>query len=156
LVEGWDWGLAEMMGRQEQEQAKLFYEFCLEDRVPADHLSRNIDWFLIFKSPCHGTTLFYSIIGHAANRHHKQQNEALSSQSIRLSRHAPSRPAPPCRKVPRSVHEAARKVAKGVASTLEYLQSRCERKKVEILLAHLKRILKLNRLRLCGPSGAEG
>jgi hypothetical protein len=37
----------------------------------------------------------------------------------------------------------------------EYLQSRRERKKVETLFAHLKRILRLNRLRLRGPSGAK-
>jgi hypothetical protein len=35
------------------------------------------------------------------------------------------------------------------------LQSRRERKKVEMLFAHLKRILKLDRLRLRGPSGAH-
>jgi hypothetical protein len=39
--------------------------------------------------------------------------------------------------------------------TEEYRQSRRERKKVEILFAHLKRILKLSRLRLRGPSGAH-
>ena len=60
------------------------------------------------------------------------------------------------RKVPRSVHEAARDVARGLAGTPDYLQSRRERKKVEMLFAHLKRILRLNRLRLRGPSGAKG
>ena len=59
------------------------------------------------------------------------------------------------RKVPRSVHEAARDVARGLAGTPDYLQSRRERKKVEMLFAHLKRILRLNRLRLRGPSGAK-
>jgi hypothetical protein len=51
------------------------------------------------------------------------------------------------RKVPRSVHEAPREVVRGLTSTPECLQSRRERKKVEMLFAHLKRILKLNRLR---------
>ena len=64
-------------------------------------------------------------------------------------------PGQPRRKVPRSVHEAAREVARGLAGTPEYLQSRRERKKVEMLFAHLKRILRLNRLRLRGPSGAK-
>jgi len=59
------------------------------------------------------------------------------------------------RKVPRSVHEAARDVARGLAGTPDYLQSRRERKNVEMLFAHLKRILRLNRLRLRGPSGAK-
>lgn len=36
-----------------------------------------------------------------------------------------------------------------------YLTSRRERKKVEMLFAHLKRILKLDRLRLRGPDGAK-
>ena len=35
-----------MMGRRNDEQAKLFYEFRLEDCVPADHLLRKIDRFL--------------------------------------------------------------------------------------------------------------
>jgi len=64
-------------------------------------------------------------------------------------------PGQPRRKVPRSVHEAARDVVRGLAGTPEYLQSRRERKKVEMLFAHLKRILRLNRLRLRGPSGAK-
>jgi hypothetical protein len=64
-------------------------------------------------------------------------------------------PGQPHRKVPRSVHEAAREVARGLAGTPEYLQSRRERKKVEMLFAHLKRILRINRLRLRGPSGAK-
>jgi transposase len=35
-----------MMGRQQDDQAKLFYEFCLEDRVPSNHLLRKIDRFV--------------------------------------------------------------------------------------------------------------
>jgi len=56
---------------------------------------------------------------------------------------------------PRSIHEAARDVVRRLAGTPEYLQSRRERKKIERLFAHLKRILKLNRLRLRGPCGAR-
>ena len=41
-----------------------------------------------------------------------------------------------------------------VEPTPEYVRSRHERKKVEMLFAHLKRILKLDRLRLRGMSGA--
>ncbi|MFK9083394.1 transposase [Pseudomonas neuropathica] len=58
------------------------------------------------------------------------------------------------RKIVRSVHEAARDVARRIAATPEYVRSRHERKKVEMLFAHLKRILKLDRLRLRGMSGA--
>ena len=51
--------------------------------------------------------------------------------------------------------EDARSVARDIAKTKQYQQSRCERKKVEMLFAHLKRILRLDRLRLRGLSGAS-
>jgi hypothetical protein len=35
-----------MMGRQQVEQAALFYEFSLERHVPANHLLRSIDRFV--------------------------------------------------------------------------------------------------------------
>jgi len=59
------------------------------------------------------------------------------------------------RKIRRSIHEAARDVARSLATTRQYKQSRNDRKKVEVLFAHLKKILKLDRLRLRGPSGAH-
>jgi transposase len=64
-------------------------------------------------------------------------------------------PKEPARKVPRSIHEGARDFARAIAKTDAYLTSRRERKKVEMLFAHLKRILKLDRLRLRGPCGAR-
>jgi hypothetical protein len=64
-------------------------------------------------------------------------------------------PKMPARKVPRSVHERARDVARGIARTEAYVTSRRERKKIEMLFAHLKRILRLDRLRLRGPCGAH-
>lgn len=64
-------------------------------------------------------------------------------------------PNTPVRKIARSVHEAARDVARNIAKTPAYQQSWCDRKKVEMLFAHLKRILKLDRLRLRGPSGTH-
>ena len=42
-----------------------------------------------------------------------------------------------------------------IAKTEAYVTSRRERKKIEMLFAHLKRILRLDRLRLRGPSGAR-
>ena len=59
----------------------------------------------------------------------------------------------PARKVPRSIHEKARDVARD--KTDAYVKSRRERKKIEMLFAHLKRILRLDRLRLRGPFGAR-
>jgi transposase len=64
-------------------------------------------------------------------------------------------PNTPVRKIARSVYESARDVARAIAKTDEYKQSRKDRKKVEMLFAHLKRILKLDRLRLRGLSGAK-
>lgn len=64
-------------------------------------------------------------------------------------------PNTPMRKIARSVHEAARDVARQLTDTPRYRQSRRERKKVEMLFAHLKRILKLDRLRLRGLTGAR-
>jgi hypothetical protein len=64
-------------------------------------------------------------------------------------------PNDPARKIARSVHEAARDKARAIAKTEAYAVSRRERKKVEMLFAHLKRILRLDRLRLRGPSGAK-
>jgi len=58
------------------------------------------------------------------------------------------------RKVPRSIHERARDMARVIARSWEGRVSRRMRKKVEMLFAHLKRILKLDRLRLRGPTGA--
>jgi len=65
------------------------------------------------------------------------------------------RPGQQGRKVLRSIHEGARDLARDLALTDGYLTSRRERKKVEMLFAHLKRILKLDRLRLRGPNGAK-
>ena len=57
-------------------------------------------------------------------------------------------------KIARSIHEDARNVARRIYTTPEYQHSRRERKKIEMLFARLKRILKLDKLRLRGPSGA--
>lgn len=64
-------------------------------------------------------------------------------------------PNTPMRKIARSIHEAARDVARQIGKTDAFKQSGRQRKKVEMLFAHLKRILKLDRLRLRGLSGAQ-
>lgn len=46
-------------------------------------------------------------------------------------------------------------MARDIAATDDYVTSRRQRKKVEMLFAHLKRILRLDRLRLRGPNGAQ-
>jgi transposase len=64
-------------------------------------------------------------------------------------------PKAPVRRIPRSLYEPARDVARAVAKTEAFEQSRRDRKRVEMLFAHLKRILRLGRLRLRGPMGAQ-
>ena len=64
-------------------------------------------------------------------------------------------PNMPVRRIPRSIYEEARDVARALAKTEAFEQSRRDRKRVEMLFAHLKRILRLGRLRLRGPCGAQ-
>ena len=52
-------------------------------------------------------------------------------------------------------HNTIRALARALSQDDEWVPSRRERKKVEMLFAHLKRILKLDRLRLRGPNGAK-
>src|SRR5215211_5170997 len=52
-----------MMGQQCDDRAKLFYEFCLEDRVPVDHLLRKIDRFLDLRTLRQELAPFYSPLG---------------------------------------------------------------------------------------------
>jgi hypothetical protein len=51
--------------------------------------------------------------------------------------------------------ETTRDLARCIAKTDAFVVSLRERKKVEMLFAHLKRIPKLDRLRLRGPNGAR-
>jgi transposase len=64
-------------------------------------------------------------------------------------------PNTPVRKIPRSIYERARDVARSFAGTEAFEQSRHDRKRIEMRFAHLKRILRLGRLRLRGPRGAQ-
>jgi len=59
------------------------------------------------------------------------------------------------RRITRSIHESARDVARAVRQTPDYRRTRRQRKQVEMLFAHMKRILKMDRLRLRGISGAR-
>jgi hypothetical protein len=159
-----------MMGERRVGQDALFYEFSLEKHVPLDHLLRSIDRFVELSDvrahlrPCYicpaGKELrqrqkIYRVPrplvdedGMMRYRASKLGLRALFIQAAVLSEHG--RP-----QIPRSIHEGARDMARDIAKTDAYLTSRRERKKVEMLFAHLKRILKLDRLRLRGPNGAR-
>ncbi len=64
-------------------------------------------------------------------------------------------PNQPTRKIARHIYEGARDLAREIATSDAYVDTHRRRKKVEMLFAHLKRILKLDRLRLRGPNGAK-
>jgi transposase len=57
-------------------------------------------------------------------------------------------PKAPFRRIPRSIYEEARDFARALDKTKAFEQSCRERKRIEMLFAHLKRILRLGRLRL--------
>jgi len=52
-----------MMGDRKELQQELFYEFSLEDHVPADHLLRSIDQFVDLSEIRRELASFYSAIG---------------------------------------------------------------------------------------------
>jgi transposase len=119
-----------------------WYEETDEYRCPEGHALRN-NW-RPFKSPRDRVTKADTIIYRSS-----QPDCAACPQKERCC------PNTEFRKITRSVHEDARDVARKIYLTPEYQESRRERKKVEMLFAHLKRILKLDRLRLRGFSGAQ-
>ena len=59
------------------------------------------------------------------------------------------------RKITRDLNEDVRDRVRALANTEAFQQSRRERKKVEMRFAHMKRILKLDRVRLRGLSGVR-
>ena len=59
------------------------------------------------------------------------------------------------RKITRDIDEDIRDRVRALANTEAFQQSRRERKKIEVRFAHMKRILRLDRLRLRGLSGAR-
>jgi Transposase DDE domain len=59
------------------------------------------------------------------------------------------------RQLLRNLYEEARDVARAITRSEAFEQSCRERKRIEMLFAHLKRILRLGRLRLRGPRGAQ-
>src|SRR5450631_1990093 len=52
-----------MMGRSEDHQQSLFYDFCLEDHVPHDHLLRQIAKVLDLRDVRHKLAPYYSTMG---------------------------------------------------------------------------------------------
>jgi hypothetical protein len=53
-----------MIGEPVGRQDRLFYDFCLDDRVPADHLLRKIDTVLDLNWMRETLKPHYSTMGH--------------------------------------------------------------------------------------------
>src|SRR5262249_26757378 len=64
-------------------------------------------------------------------------------------------PKAPLRRIPRSIYEEARDVARALAKTEAFERSRRDRKRVEMLFAHLKRIFRLGRLGHAAPRSSS-
>lgn len=164
-----------MMGDRQVTQEALFYEFSVERHVPAGHLVRSIDRFVDLTDIRTRLRPFYSGIGHPsidpellkrtrpyggrdpdmphADGFFRYRASKLDCDACMLKPRCC--PGAVARKVPRSVHEGARNLPRAIAQEEEWITSRREHKKVEMLFAHLKRILRLDRLRLRGPNGAR-
>jgi transposase len=113
-----------------------------EYRCPRGEPLRS-DW-RTFSKPRHHVTLADTIV-------YRASQQACSTCPLK----ARCCPNTPTRHIARSLYEKSRVAARKVAETAAYRQSRKDRKKVEVLFAHLKRILKLDRLRLRGRRGAR-
>jgi Transposase DDE domain len=132
--------------------AQLFYDFCLNDHVPSDHLLRSVDGHLDFE----GLRLV------RFRRTYATPRSGVTAEGTRIYR-ASKLDCDICKlkaqccpnAIPRDLDEDARDVARAHAATPEYVEGCRRRKKVEMLFAHLKRILRLTRLRLRGPNGAR-
>jgi len=92
--------------------------------------------------------------GHASTDHTIRYN-ALVGDCRACSLKPKCCPNMPSRRILRDVNEDARDVARTLAKTEAFEQSCRDRKRVEMLFAHLKRILRLGRLRLRGPRAAQ-
>src|SRR3954466_16323706 len=176
-------GLKVMRGDRQVEQAALFYEFSLEKHIPADHLLRSIDKFVDFHEIKRDLAPFYSNIGRPSidpeliiqmlligycfgiRSERRLCDEVHLNLAYRwfcrlsldaaVPDHSTFSKNRHGRRVPRSIYEGARDMARQIARSWEGRTSRRLRKKIEMLFAHLKRILKLDRLRLRGPNGAR-
>lgn len=107
-----------------------------------------------------GKTLLQSRRNFQTIRHERQETDYIRYRATKAECEACELRQQCCPKsapcdIIRSEFEGARQMARDIAKTEEYSISCKLRKKVEMLFAHLKRIMKLDRLRLRGPCGAN-
>ncbi len=155
------YGAADMLGW-------LVYEHGIEPHIPVFDKSKWTDGTFSRKDftydardvcPEGKSLRRYRLAGRLANAKPPKDGllryRAIKSDCDRCRLKMLCTPKEPARKVLRSINEGARDMARDIAKTQAYGTPRKNRKKVEMLFAHLKRILKLGRLRLRGPNGAK-
>ncbi len=131
-----------MMGAATGQQDRLFYEFNLEDMVPADHLLRRIDAVLDLSWLRGELASHYSAIGRpsicpelmiltttgrvfAGNTLYYRSSKPDCDPCPLKDRCCPKAPA---RRIPRDVNEAARDHARALRGTEAFRQSARKRK----------------------------
>jgi hypothetical protein len=169
-----------MMGRQKGREDQFFYCFDLDAVVPPDHLVRQIDAVLNLGWEHKELAPYYSHTGRPSidpvlmirmnvyicpggaeltstgniDQGHIVYYRA-SKDDCSICSLKPKCTTAVARKVTRDVNEDVRVRVRALANTEAFQQSSRERKKVEMRFAHMKRILRLDRLRLRGLSGAR-
>jgi transposase len=170
-----------MMGTRAAPE-RLFYDFCLEDHVPSDHLLRRIDRFLDLSDVRKTLRPFYCTIGRPSIDPElmirmlivgyclgiRSERRLCEEVHLNLAYSWFCRLRDVFETVVRrcmaeglvggegfAVDASLIDVARSLSGKPAFEQSRRDRKRVEMLFAHLKRILKLGRLRLRGPRGAQ-
>ena len=155
-----------MMGHRQVEQAALFYEFSLEKHIPANHLLRSIDRFVDLEQVRRDLAQFESILRRCIEER-LVGGEGFAVDASLIKADAPRQRGASAIVIdaPSSLDAALSRLRekyraqsmRALATWRARSQDRGEghtsrrlRKKIEMLFAHLKRILNLDRLRLRG------
>jgi hypothetical protein len=129
-------------------------EFLFEIKIPRDLYQHVWSTGITVVGPIYGLALTPSLLDEEVDRE-TLLYRARTSDCGPCPLKSKCCPKAPERKIPRSIYEDARDAARALVDTEAFKQSHRDRKRVEMLFAHLKRILKLGRLRLRGPCGAQ-
>jgi len=124
-----------MMGQLPAQQNALFYEFCLENHIPEDHLLRQVDQFLDFDQAREHLDPFYSHTGRPSIDPELMIRMLLIGYCYGI--------------------RSERRLCEEIRFNLAYRWFCRLGLEVEVLFAHLKRIMNFDRLRLRGITGAH-
>ena len=121
-----------MIRPKQEAPVALFYEFSLEDHVPDNHLVCSIDRYVDLASV-----------------------QALNSDCMGCELKAACCPNASTHSVHCDKYEIVRDFARRCTASDFNSKAQARRKKVEMLFAHLTRILGHGGFRLCGPCGVQ-